>query len=209
MRSHVSVFGLLSIAAFAAAAPTVSADAPVAGDWLLRAGAWAVAPKSDNSDIADVDDGYSLGFNGTWMVSDNVGIELLASLPFSHDIKLKADGSKVGETKHLPPTLSAQYHFPLSPAVRVDAGLGLNWTLFFDESTSGALAGSDLELDDSIGLALQLGADFDIGNNWFVNVDVRYIDIETDAELDGAALTTVEIDPWVYGINLGWRIPGR
>jgi outer membrane protein len=192
-----------------AASQAASADAPVAGDWLVRAGPYAVAPKSNNSDVANVDDGYSLGFTGTYMATDNIGIELLASLPFSHDIKLRADGSKVGETKHLPPTLSAQYYLPVSDTVRIYGGLGLNWTLFFDESTTGALEGTDLSLDDSLGLALQLGADFDVGDNWFFNVDVRYIDIETDAELDGDALATVNIDPWVYGINVGWRFPGR
>ena len=62
-----------------------------------------------------------------------------------------------------------------------------------------------MSLDDSIGLALQLGADFDINENWFFNIDLRYIDIESDADLDGSALTTVEIDPWVVGLNLGWR----
>ncbi len=84
-------------------------------------------------------------------------------------------------------------------------GAGINWTIFFDESTTGALEGANLELDDSVGLALQVGADYDIGENWFINADVRYIDIETDATLDGAALETVKIDPWVIGLNLGWR----
>ncbi len=181
------------------------AHAQEAGDWLVRAGVWTVAPKSDNSDVANVDDGTMLGFNGTYMYTDRFGIEVLASLPFSHDIKLNADGSKVAETKHLPPTITAQYHFPLSDSVRMYTGVGINWTIFFDEETTGALAGTDLELDDSVGLALQVGFDVDINDKMFANLDVRYIDIETDAKLDGVDLATVEIDPWVVGLNLGWR----
>lgn len=176
-----------------------------AGDWLFRAGAYAVSPKSDNTAIADVEDGYSLGFNGTYFVTERFAVELLASLPFTHDIELKADGSKVGEVKHLPPTLSAQYHFPVSDSVRMYAGAGVNWTLFFEEDTTGALDGTKLELDDSVGLALQLGADFNVNNRIFINAEARYIDIESDAELDGVEFATVEIDPWVFGLNLGWR----
>ncbi|MEL7449749.1 MAG: OmpW family outer membrane protein [Pseudomonadota bacterium] len=177
-----------------------------AGDWLVKAGPYGVLPKSGNSDIANVDDGFSLGFSGSYFFTDRFAIELLAALPFSHDIELRDGGATVADTKQLPPTLSAQYHFPLSDAARMYVGAGLNYTTFFDESTEGALAGTDLELDDSFGLALQLGADFDLNDKWFLNIDVRYIDIETDAKLDGADLTTVEIDPWVVGFNIGWRL---
>lgn len=187
------------------AAFSLPASAQQAGDWFVRAGAWTVSPKSNNSAVANVDDGYSMGFNATYMFTDRFAVEVLASLPFSHDITLAADGSKVGETRHLPPTFTAQYYFPVSETVRVYGGVGVNWTIFFEEETTGALTGSKLELEDSVGLALQLGADFDIAENWFANVDVRYVDIETDAKLDGADLTTVKIDPWVVGLNLGWR----
>ena len=44
-----------------------------------------------------------------------------------------------------------------------------------------------------------------INDNWLVNFDVRWIDIETDAKLNGSALATVEIDPWVVSINAGYR----
>ncbi len=84
-------------------------------------------------------------------------------------------------------------------------GVGLNYTFFFDEETKGALSGADLELDDSWGLAGQVGMDFDVAPNWFVNVDVRYIDIDTKAKLDGVGIGTVEIDPWNVGLNVGTR----
>ena len=189
---------------------TIGFGSPVlaneAGDWLVKAGPYGVLPKSGNSDIVNVDDGFSLGFSGSYFFTDRFAIELLAALPFSHDIHLRGGGGKVGETKHLPPTVSAQYHIPLSDATRLYLGAGLNYTTFFDTETAGGLANSDLDLDDSFGLALQLGADFDLNDSWFLNIDVRYIDIETDAKLDGTDLTTVEIDPWVIGFNVGWRL---
>ena len=84
-------------------------------------------------------------------------------------------------------------------------GAGLNYTLFFDEETTGPLAGSSLDLDDSFGIAAQAGFDFAFSDTMMLNLEVRWMNIETDAKLDGVFLETVEIDPVVYGISLGWR----
>jgi len=193
-----------SVFALALVAVSVGAWAEDAGDWKVRAGAYMVAPKSDNSDLVTVDDGVSLGFNVTYYFTPNWALEVLAATPFTHDINL-VGGDKVAETKHLPPTFTLQYHFDTGSSFHPYVGAGLNYTTFFDEKTTGALAGTDLNLDDSFGLALQLGADLDLSENWFVNGDVRWINIETDATLDGTPLGTVEIDPWVAGIELGRR----
>lgn len=182
-----------------------AANAYEKGDWLLRVGVGHVDPKSDNGEIASVDSGTAVVFNGTYFFTPNLGFEILAATPFSHDIELAADGTKVGETKHLPPTFSLQYHFDTQGGFKPYVGAGVNYTLFFDEETTGPLAGTSLSLDDSFGLAAQLGADYDISDTMFINLDVRWIDINTDAELDGAALEEVEIDPMVYSLTLGWR----
>ena len=83
-----------------------------------------------------------------------------------------------------------------------------------DEKTTGALAGTDLSLDDSWGLAGQVGVDYGLSEKWFLNAAVRYIDIDSDATLDGADIGTVEIDPFVYQLQVGYRFgkpsrPGR
>ena len=186
-----------------------AAQAYEAGNWLFRIGAYGVFPESDNLTLAngatiDVDDGYSLGFNFTYMINPNIGIELLAALPFQHDIKLSGAGT-VAETDHLPPTLTLQYHFAPQSTVRPYVGVGLNYTTFFNTDTKGALQGSDLDLDDSWGVAGQLGIDIDVAPNWFVNADLRYISIESDATLDGVGIGTVEINPWVVGLTVGTR----
>jgi len=86
-----------------------------------------------------------------------------------------------------------------------DIVAGLNFALFFDEETTGPLAGSDLKLDDVFGLAAQIGFDYDLSAAMFLNMDARWMDIDTDASLDGAALETVEIDPFVYSLTVGWK----
>ncbi|MDS4039845.1 MAG: OmpW family outer membrane protein [Candidatus Competibacter sp.] len=185
------------------------AQAYEAGDWIGRVGAWGIFPKSDNLTLApgvdiDVDDGYSLGFNFTYMVNPNIGVELILALPFKHDIELTGAG-KVADTLQLPPTLFLQYHFMPTGTVHPYAGIGLNYTFFFNEDTTGALSGSSLSLDSSWGVAGELGIDIDVAPNWFVNATVMYIDIDTKAKLDGVSLGTVAIDPWVVGLNIGTR----
>jgi outer membrane protein len=136
------------------------------------------------------------------MMTDHLGVELLAAWPFKHDIDL-LDGTKVATTKHLPPTLTLQYHFLPDSKFQPYVGVGLNYTNFFDEKTTGPLAGSNLNLGDSWGIAGQIGFDIPLNDQWFLNADIRYIDIDTKAKLDGASIGTVSIDPWVYGINVG------
>lgn len=186
-----------------------AAGAANASEWIVRVGGHSVDPKSDNHSVVNVDSAQGVTFNVTYLFTPNWGVELLAALPFKHEIDLNSDGSRVAETKHLPPTLSMQYHFLPDGRIRPYAGLGLNATLFFDEKTTGALAGTELSLDDSFGLAAQLGVDFALSDDWMLNVDARWFDIDTEAHLDGASLGTVEIDPYAFGVSIGRRFGGQ
>lgn len=176
-----------------------------AGDLLVRAGLHSVDPKSDNGDIVEVGDGTRPTLDVTYMFSRNWGVELLAAVPFEHDVRLADGGDKVATVKHLPPTVSLLYHFLPDAPVKPYLGLGLNVTFFFDEDTRGALEGADLELDTSIGPAAVAGVDIELGSRWFLNANVRYLDIDTDAELDGTKLENVEIDPFAFGVSVGYR----
>ena len=174
------------------------------GDWTVAAGVHQVAPKSSNGTLAgglqvDVDSDIKPTITGEYFIADNLGIELLAALPFKHDININGLG-RVGSTKHLPPVVSLQYHFNSSGKVSPFVGAGLNYTTFFSEETGGALAGSTLKLDDSWGLAAHAGLDFAIGSNGALRVDVRWIDIDSDVKLNGEKLGTVNIDPLAYGV---------
>jgi outer membrane protein len=179
------------------------AFAQQAGEWTFSVGAHQVNPKSDNGSLAggtldvEVDSNVRPTITAEYFVRDNLGIEVLASLPFQHDVNIAGLGN-VGSTKHLPPTVSLQYHFG-EGKVKPFVGLGVNYTLFFSEDTTGALAGNDLKLDDSFGLAAHAGIDFKVGEKGAIRVDARWIDIDTDVELNGAGLGTVNIDPLVYG----------
>ena len=193
-----------TLLAVAAACFALPAAAQSAGDWTLAIGAHQVAPKSDNGSLAggtmDLDIGSSvrptIAFE--YFIADGLGLEVLAAAPFNHDIDIDGLG-QVGSTKHLPPTVSLQYHFNREGTVRPLLGVGVNYTTFFSEDTRGELAGADLELGDSWGLAAHAGIDFDVGERGAIRLDVRWMDIESDVKVDGVKLGTANIDPLVYG----------
>lgn len=207
----------LSMAAF-------GASAHEEGDFIVRAGVAHISPNDDSSNVLSTTDGVGvesatgLGFSGTWMLTDNWGFDVLAALPFEHDIKGTGDlaGVNIGSTKHLPPTISFQYY----PTMEGDSfqpyfGLGVNYTKFFQEDVSSdlttALGTTDVELvlDDSFGVAGEVGADWKIDDDLYFNTSLRYIQISTDAavRVNGATATTVkvDIDPWVAMVGLSWK----
>jgi len=207
------------------------AQAHQAGDIIVRAGAVTVDPREDSSGVksgalgdlggkATLDSNTQLGLNFAYMVTDNWGIELLAATPFSHDVGiagspagLSALNGKLASIKHLPPTLSAVW-YPMqgNSDFQPYLGAGVNFTWFFDEdvSSSAEAKGFDgLSLENSWGLAAQVGADYMLSDNWMVNAQVRYIDIETTGKtnLDGVGRlkVDVDVDPWVYMVGLGYK----
>ena len=200
---------LHTVLAAATALTMTTAFAVPAGTWSVAAGAHMVDPKSDNGNVlnntlsVDVDDDIRPTLSGEYFIANNIGIELLAALPFHHDFTLNdAAGNEVltGKTQHLPPTLSLQYHFdnnmmPLN--IKPFVGVGVNYTKFFKERISN---GADLNLDDSVGVAGHIGIDIPYAATEAFRIDARYMDIKTDATLNGADIGEIDISPWVYGV---------
>lgn len=187
----------LSAALAALAAP---AFAQSQGDWTVGVGVGYLDPKSDNGTLAgfetEIDADTRPIFTVEYFVRDNLGIELLASTPYTHDITL-GGSVDAGSVDHLPPTLSLNYHFPTNSAWKPYVGAGLNYTIFFDEKSPLG----DLELDNSFGIALQAGLDYQVTDNGAVRLNVRWFDIDSDVKLNGADIGTAEIDPWLIGVS--------
>ncbi|MFJ4398105.1 OmpW family protein [Pseudomonas sp. NPDC089396] len=218
-----------SLAALALVAPV--AHAHKAGDMILRAGAITTAPNENSGDLkfdgskvsgtkATLDSDTQLGLTFAYMLTDHVGIELLAATPFQHEVGVKGLGGgldgKLADVKQLPPTLSLQY-YPMDPGSRFQpyAGIGINYTLFFDEDLTSERKQqgfSNLELQDSVGISGQLGMDYMLTDNILINASVWYVDIDTKASVDGPTAlgysktkVNVDVDPWVYMVGLGYK----
>lgn len=202
----------LLLAAIAAGLSMTPAMAEPAGTWTVGVGVGHVEPDSDNGNldkssfgnikVDHIDSDVRPTITGEYFVADNVGIEVLAALPFHHDIIIDVPGVGMTEAKTqlLPPTVSLQYHFDnVHAKVKPFIGVGANYTTFFKERSG--VPGVDLDIDDSWGVAGHAGIDFKINNTDAVRLDARYIDLEPDVELNGEKAGTAKINPWVYGIS--------
>jgi outer membrane protein len=224
MKNQLLKGALAAILGTTTALAALPAAAYTPGDIILRAGAAGVLPDGDGGTHpaappgpnAEADDAWSLGLTATWMATNNIGVGVLAAWPFEHDIDPKGGltgTGTIGETKHLPPTVTLQYHFDTASKLHPFVGLGVNYTNFFSEDINpgntvlGPAVGS-LNLDDSWGLAGEIGVDYELNNGWLVSAQAWYIDIDTDATISGYgdardASFNVEIDPWVLMFSVG------
>jgi outer membrane protein len=112
------------------------------------------------------------------------------------------DGAKIGSFKHLPPTLTAQYHFLPGAGINPYVGAGVNYTLLSSVSLLGGAASLE---HDSIGLALQAGVDFKLDKNWSINLDLKKVQIRSDVKISGARASEVKVDPLLIGVGVGYR----
>jgi outer membrane protein len=180
-----------------------AADCAAPGQWMARVGAHNVDPsKTSTTDVGDITVSSKVGltFNVDYTFCRNFTVDLLAALPFTHDISL--DGQKIGSTQHLPPTLTLQYHPLVDSQWDPFVGVGINYTMFFNTSLD--IPNASLDLKNTVGYAAQVGVDYKIDKHWRVGVDGRYIQIESDAYVNGTKIGTVDIDPYVYGATLGY-----
>ena len=196
----------LTALALAAALAPLAAQAQDSGDWIVRAR--AVNLSSANSD----DTGLSLSINDkvlpevdiSYFFTPNLAAELILTYPQEQDVR--SAGAKIGTFKHLPPTLTLQYHFT-GMAFRPYVGVGLNYTNFSSVSFAPAVvtALSPTIKKNSYGLALDVGCDLPLGNGWLVNLDVKKVQIETDVSSFGTKVGTFKVDPVLFSVGFGKR----
>nr|WP_315209714.1 OmpW family outer membrane protein [uncultured Albidiferax sp.] len=176
------------------------AQSTAPGPWLVRAR--AVHLDSTNGDSTPL----ALSINNKWLpeldisyfFTPNIAAELVLTVPQKQT--LSAGGTAIGSFKHLPPTLTLQYHAPqagFTPYV----GAGLNYTRL---SSVNLPAGVTVDRN-SFGPALQVGVDIPLAPNLVLNVDLKKVYIRTDVAAGGASLGTFKVDPVLFGIGLGWR----
>lgn len=230
-RSMLVSFLLLGLGSGSISAQAWETEGLLPGDWLIRLRGIVVAPH-DSSGEVDVPalGGYVAGsgvvvdtdtvpeLDITYMFTPNWGMELILGTS-QHDVDATGSAllgalggtSEVIDAWVLPPTLTLQYHFLPNAMIRPYIGAGINYSLFYSEDVLGPLnqPGATVNIRPSVGLAAQIGLDFDIGGGWFGNVDVKYISMSTDAEFRNTTVgdvnVNVDIDPYVFGVGIGRR----
>ena len=222
MSTKIKTISTLALLMAGMAATPAMAEA---GDTFIRVRGIVVAPNEDSTGITpafpaetvSVDNAVAPEIDITHMVSNNIGLELIAATT-KHSVSGTTGTTggigKLASTWVLPPTLTVQYHFAPEAKVRPYVGAGVNWTLFYKEKASNGLEAAvgqtNVHLSSSFGWAAQAGIDIDLNEKMFLNFDVKYIKMDTNARLNtttaGVQRVGVDIDPLVFGVGVGFKL---
>lgn len=200
MKTHHFALAAMASACMLASGAAQAQDF-AAGSVLVRAR--AVHMDSANKDST----GLGLAINNktlpevdfSYFFSKHIAAELILTVPQKHT--LTSNGTAIGSLRHLPPTLTVQYHFD-APGFKPYVGAGLNYTRF---SSVNILGGAADVKRNSFGPALQVGVDIPLTKTLYLNVDVKKVLIRTDVSAGGVKLGKFKADPLLVGVGLGWR----
>ena len=175
--------------------------------WLVRARVVNISPANGSDPIGGVGAADRVTVSTktipevdfSYFVTPNWSAELILTYPQKHNVQL--DGTTIGSFKHLPPTLTAQYHFAPEAKINPYLGAGVNYTRISDVNLP---AGLDLD-NHSFGFALQAGVDFKLDKNWSLNLDVKKVQIRSDLYANGTKVSNVKVDPLLVGVGVGYR----
>lgn len=207
--------------ALAAALLAPSAQAQTAdtqGPWLvrLRAVRLDMANKSDAipslavpQNAITVNDKTIPEVDVSYFFTPNIAAELVLTVPQKQRVTVQQSAlggpTDIGSFKHLPPTLMLQYHFRPDATVRPYVGAGINYTRLSGVNLYVPTVGR-LDLDrNSWGLAVGGGVDIALAKNWFLNLDVKKVQIRSDVKLGTQKVSQVKVDPWLFGVGVGYR----
>lgn len=222
------------------------------GDVLLRMGVSLVEPHEESDSLSitnppigaldnvlgsktglSVGDALALAGTVSYVLDENWGIETLIGLPVELDVSvtgLRALGlNDLASLNILPLTISLQYYPTMDHSpFQVYAGVGLNYAYMsnvdLDDSVQASLMAEDVDFsfNDSFGLVLDAGIDWEINDKWFANASVCYFTLETDVEaditqsavlgglagsgpIDAQLETSVKANVFIYFVTAGYR----
>ena len=230
--------GLLGCTLAAGLVVSAGASAYDKGDFIVRAGYAALLPNESGGGLdgtpinrMGVDNAGMGAFTVGYMLSEHIGLELVGSGPFLHHLEapgssksqLAVKGEDLGKTKVIPPTALLQF-YPYHGAFQPYAGIGLTYAYFFDEKArqfaNDNLGGkTKIDIDDSVGPALQLGADYDLssalGTSFPLMIGAMgmYSHVKADAKIstrmaDGTMAkrdSNTDLDPFLFMVSAGTR----
>ena len=143
----------------------------------------------------------------TYFFSKHIASELVLTYPQKHKVSINNGplSEDIGSFKHLPPTLTLQYHFSPGSQFQPYVGAGINYTRISSVRLHSNTAGVDLDLErNSIGPAFQAGIDIKLNKNTYLNFDLKKLYIRSDVKLNGEKVSEVKVDPLLIGIGIGW-----
>jgi outer membrane protein len=180
--------------------------------WLIRLRGLSVMPEEAGTTVplggdVQIKNQIVPELDISYFFTENFAVEAIFAVT-PHDvsaINTSAGDVDLGDVWLLPPTITAQYHFSPRASFRPYVGVGINYTMFFNEDEGAA---DSIEYSDEFGWALTAGVDIPVNDTWFANIDVKKLFLETDVLVNVGGLTVVSdvtIDPWIVGVGVGRR----
>ena len=199
-----TVLAMMVLALGFAAGNATAQESP----WQVRVRADYLKPANKSDAVGGIGASDRLQINDktipevdiSYFFTPNWAAELVLTYPQKQDVTL--DGQKIGTFKHLPPTLTLQYHFLPDALFSPYVGAGVNYTRI---SSVDLLNGAGSLDNSSWGLALKAGVDYKLDKNWSLNFDVKKVQIRSDVYAGGEQISRVKIDPWLIGVGVGYR----
>ncbi|QFZ86989.1 outer membrane beta-barrel protein [Variovorax paradoxus] len=207
------------IAALLAATTALPATAQeTQGNWLVRARAVYLKPANHSAPVADLSipaDAITINsktipeLDITYFFTPNIAAELVLTVPQKQTVTVQQSALggpvDIGTFKHLPPSLMLQYHFMPTAKIRPYVGAGLNYTRLSSVNLQVPTVGRLQLQNESFGFAMGAGVDIEVAKNTYLNLDVKKLRIRSAVNMNGVQLSTVKVDPWLFGVGIGYR----
>jgi outer membrane protein len=153
-------------------------------------------------------DATTLTFGYEHKFSPQLSIEIAAGIPPKHDTVATGPIAFLGtvfSVKQFAPTIFLNYSFGQDGAVlRPFVGIGANYTKFIDAKSN---LGQNIELSDSVGLAVQAGLQYAISKQWGVYAVFAMADVKSDlvATANTVQRTNIDFRPKVFSAGLSYK----
>ena len=222
MKKHSIASALVATVALCGAG---AAQAQVAGQVMVKLGWNKIMPKVKSDDLSppalpgskiDIKSASALFFTATYMITDDISVEALGGLPYKHDIVgtgAVAGVGKIGSIHQVSPTVLLQYRFlaadgPFRPYV----GAGPTFAKFYGSKGSAALTAvtnpggppTTIGGDTEWGATIELGGNYKIDKNWFIDAALLKTFISTKATLSTGQVTKAKLNPIAINASIGY-----
>jgi outer membrane protein len=169
----------------------------------------------DTGIALDLESGAGLEFDAAVMFTPRFGAEISIA-GTAHELRAVGAGTGCcgvdgGTVWLVPLTVTLQYHPPVygSWDPYVGLGYGLLEPIYSIEGDLETLGAERVELDGDYGPVLQIGVNYNLGSNWYLNIDARAftaaLEVRVRTETEDLPPVQLEVDPVLVGFGVGWR----
>ena len=211
-----TISALLAVAALGAAGGAAAQDSGYR--FYAHVGPGQLAPDEDATIKAggatipggnvSIDSSLTAAVELGYFVTPQIAVSITGGLPPTEDINgagSLAPVGKLGELKYGPAALTAHYHFngmgPFQPYV--GAGVAVMYVFGDDDA-----AATNLEVENAMGPAVQVGANYMLGDRvgLFVDYKKAWFDTEATGNLGPAPFVAdIQVDPSFFHAGVSFR----